>query len=384
MKYLRIILFIWFIFSPLQALKAEEGPNYHLVNINDTITIKRIPNDQEAISELVTYTLLAQTVILASTQAFYLLSIINKVNFLNYIKVIIPFLVARKSPRKDFSGLIYNSNNSKPIAFAVIRVVDASSGKVIKTSISDLNGRYGLLLNPGEYILEVQHQDYEFPVKDRSVNAVQNDNNSYFGDVFKVRDEIAVNYNIPMHPRIDNGGLGLGRIRNLIVNSSIFKLTQNLYFIYLVFLVSFLLMLNKFTWLLLLITIYYGIFTFLHIQAQISKLPKTWGRVIDLTRNIPIENIFIKFYNINGRLIDTKITDETGRFQLFLNDGEYYAIVQSSKYRLSNYIQGNIEKEANRIEFKVDKKNINLDIEMVEISENIRSQSKVNEKLLFD
>lgn len=361
MNRVKFIIIILLLIFPIFLVRGSANPNYHVINIGEEVTIKRIPNDQQALNEIVTYTLLAQTMVLISAQSFSVISLIPKLNFFQYLKVFLPFLIAQRAPRKDFSGLIYNALPSKSIPFAVIRAINIENGKVSQTQVSDIDGRYGLLLQPGTYIIEVQHQDYEFPVLDKNISAVQNDNNSYFGGKLKITNETAVNFNIPLNPRVANRGLSINKVRSLIINSSIFKLTQNLYFIYTIFLFSIFMLLSEFNWITLSIVIYYAVFTLMHLISNIRRLPKTWGRVVNALTRSPIKNIFVKFYSSEGKLIDSKITDETGRFQLFLYDGDYFALVQSPNYKIA---KGENNMDNQRISFKVNKRAINLNIEL--------------------
>jgi hypothetical protein len=52
-------------------------------------------------------------------------------------------------------GTIVNVNN-RPEPFASISVLDAKTKKIISRVISDTNGRYYILLEKGEYILNVK------------------------------------------------------------------------------------------------------------------------------------------------------------------------------------------------------------------------------------
>ena len=55
-------------------------------------------------------------------------------------------------------GIIVNSNN-KPEPFASINVLDAKTKKIVSRIISDTNGRYYILLEKGEYILNIRTVD---------------------------------------------------------------------------------------------------------------------------------------------------------------------------------------------------------------------------------
>lgn len=369
MKSYKLLIIFWLLISPIFIVKANDKPNYHVISIDQAVTIKRLPSDEQALNEIITYAVLAQTLVIISAQGFSSLAFISKLNFFEYLKVFIPFLIARKAPRNDFSGLVYDEYTSIPISFAVIRVINSVDGKVVQTVVSDIEGRYGLLLSPGSYTIAVQHQDYGFPVSDKNTSAIQNDNSSYFGEEIKIAKEIAINLNMPMYPRVNKKGMSINRIRSMVMNSYFLKLTQNLYFIYTIFLLSLCMLINEFSWIMVCLTVYYGIFSILHLIAHFKRLPKTWGRVIDRTSKNPIKNVFLKIYSSEGRLIDSKITDDTGRFQLFLNDGEYFTLIQSNIYRI---VDGNGQKNSERINFKVNKKALNLIIELENFPENVR------------
>jgi len=55
-------------------------------------------------------------------------------------------------------GLVFDKNNRKPIAFAIVRVYEGE--KVTQEKTTDIQGRYGFAMGEGEYTLEVVHEAY--------------------------------------------------------------------------------------------------------------------------------------------------------------------------------------------------------------------------------
>ncbi|KKU79355.1 MAG: Alpha amylase catalytic region [Parcubacteria group bacterium GW2011_GWA2_47_7] len=98
-------------------------------------------------------------------------------------------------------GVVYDSITKRPLdpAYVVAQVRDNkhSSGE----AITDLDGRYGFLLNPGEYVIVANKTHYKFP-SDKLKGRARDEfyENLYFGDPFQVREGGAIIYNIPLDP----------------------------------------------------------------------------------------------------------------------------------------------------------------------------------------
>jgi hypothetical protein len=98
-------------------------------------------------------------------------------------------------------GVVYDSVTKRPLdpayVIASVRADQKSKGE----AITDLDGRYGFLLNPGEYQIVANKTHYKFPsvsLEGRSRDEFYE--NLYFGDPFQVREGGVVQYNIPLDP----------------------------------------------------------------------------------------------------------------------------------------------------------------------------------------
>jgi len=98
-------------------------------------------------------------------------------------------------------GTVYDSITKQPLDPAYVIAKD-KDGKIIADSITDLDGRYGFLLQPGTYTLEANKTNYSFPSKKlsgRFFDELYDD--LYFGVPFTTSStgEVVVK-NIPLDP----------------------------------------------------------------------------------------------------------------------------------------------------------------------------------------
>ena len=96
-------------------------------------------------------------------------------------------------------GTVYDSVTKQPLDPAIVELVEVKSGKVIEKSITDLTGRFGFLIKPGQYILRAKKSHYVFPSKLIALKTDGIFNNLYHGEVLKILDTNDVlSPNIPM------------------------------------------------------------------------------------------------------------------------------------------------------------------------------------------
>lgn len=91
-------------------------------------------------------------------------------------------------------GFIYDFKTKKPIGLATVRIFRAEDNKLLESRITRKDGHYGLLLEPGEYKIEVDAKGYEFPAKE----------GNYKGETFRVHKPLVLALDIPLDPEEDN------------------------------------------------------------------------------------------------------------------------------------------------------------------------------------
>lgn len=94
-------------------------------------------------------------------------------------------------------GIIYNSQTKQPVVLATVRLFSADDKKLLQTIVTDQEGRFNFLVQPGSYYLEVVKEGFHFP--SRIVTGEQDGkySNLYQGRILKVDKENAF-----LHPNI--------------------------------------------------------------------------------------------------------------------------------------------------------------------------------------
>lgn len=106
----------------------------------------------------------------------------------------------RRKKREPW-GVVYDSITKRPLDPAYV-VASTYGGKSSEgEAITDLDGRYGFVLKPGEYMIVANKTHYKFPsekLKGKAHDELYE--NLYFGDPFAVKEGSIVEYNIPLDP----------------------------------------------------------------------------------------------------------------------------------------------------------------------------------------
>ncbi len=98
-------------------------------------------------------------------------------------------------------GTVYDSVTKQPIDPAYVTLKKLHS-KEETTSITDLDGRYGFLVSPGQYLLTANKTNYIFPSK-KLAGKIEDElyNNLYFGEKIIIENTGAlISKNIPLDP----------------------------------------------------------------------------------------------------------------------------------------------------------------------------------------
>lgn len=107
---------------------------------------------------------------------------------------LLPFGYLRRRDRAW--GTVYDSKTRRPLDPAIVTLYDAS-GKELKTVITDLDGRFGFLANPGTYTINAQKGHHSFPAKDLpALDPVYP--HPYTGGAFEVGNEGVIIKDIPL------------------------------------------------------------------------------------------------------------------------------------------------------------------------------------------
>lgn len=111
------------------------------------------------------------------------------------------FDAARLRKHPAHWGTVYDSRTKQPVDPAVVELLDALSGEVRQTAITDIWGKYGFLAERGDYFLRVKRSHYLFPSRIITAAADGIYRGVYRGEQISVREKWElVSVNIPLDP----------------------------------------------------------------------------------------------------------------------------------------------------------------------------------------
>jgi len=97
-------------------------------------------------------------------------------------------------------GTVYDSVTKRPLDPAYV-VVSKESGEEISDAITDLDGRYGFFIEPGNYKLVASKSNYSFPTKVlESKTSDELYDNIYHGETVTTKEGEVILRNIPLDP----------------------------------------------------------------------------------------------------------------------------------------------------------------------------------------
>ena len=128
-------------------------------------------------------------------------SFISFSNLLPFLRLLFlqPLLLLGYRKREKW-GQVYNALSKLPVDLAVVRLLDAESNKVVQTKVTDKEGRYAFVVEPGKYKIEVQKANFSFP--SNLLLGYKSDGRRpdiYHGEIIEVKeDDSTITVNIPL------------------------------------------------------------------------------------------------------------------------------------------------------------------------------------------
>ena len=219
-------------------------------------------------------------------------------------------------------GTVYDAVTKQPLDPAYVVLKDAQ-GNEIQTSITDLDGRFGFLVDQGTYTLEANKTDYKFLVENKNTDELYQD--LYHGEAIAINslDEV-ITKNIPMQPLKFNWNefakkegkyMKFYSKRDFVFNriSSVFFVLGGIVSVFALFLAP--KPYNIVTFIL------YVILLFLR---QFGIKPKNKGSISDKETGAPLSfSILRVFSKSTNTEILHKVADKYGKFYCLIPNGEY-------------------------------------------------------------
>ncbi|EKE07227.1 MAG: hypothetical protein ACD_18C00149G0004 [uncultured bacterium] len=287
------------------------------------VEVVELPEVQNVNKNVVTPVVTTVTVVNIASSGFGMAQVVN------FLRVFFGqfFLVFRRKKQKKW-GVLYNSFTKKPIDLATIRLVDSKTGKIVRSVVTDTEGRYILTAYPGDYKIVVFKNGFEGFSK--HLQALSEDSafiNLYHGEIIKVTDESEINYNIPLDPIEDNKSY-LQVIKDKIYKSVRLVISS----IGLVFsIASF--VITPVWWVGALVI--FQVLLFISIRHfSYKKLPSSFGVITTEGNSKSLANVAVRVFDATfNKLVETTVSDHKGRYAVLLGPNKYYVTYEKNEYK---------------------------------------------------
>lgn len=264
----------------------------------------------------------------AAVTALNLVSIASLAGILPYLFFLFsePILVLFRKKRKKF-GVVYDSMTKKPIDLAILRLYRSEDNKLIQTKVSDKQGRYAFIVNPGKYYIKVFKKEYKFPtiiLKEQKEDTLYID--LYHGEDIEATEKTTIIPNIPLDPEKEQKPA-----KKVLAVYTLRKVQKFLALLGPLATLIVLLIKPSVLWLALLV-LHILLFILFRRLAMPSK-PKSWGMVADKNSKKPLSRAVIRLYDSKyNKLLETQVTDNQGRYGFLAGKNIYYITAERNGY----------------------------------------------------
>jgi len=258
------------------------------------------------------------------------LSLISWLDILPLLQLLFlqPFLLIGRRKREKW-GFIYNSLNKLPVDLAIVRLINAENGRVVQSKVTDQNGHYMFIADPGNYKLEVRKNNFVFPSSFLAGYKTDGERvDIYHGEIIEVTDKGAVvAVNVPLDPAGATKGPSrlvwerIGRkIQKVLSWAGVIITAISLYI--------------SPKWYIAVFLALQIILFFLFRRLAVPPKTKSWGIVYDQSNKQPISKVVARLFNSQfNKLVSTQITDNKGRYSFLAGDDRYYVTYEHKEYQ---------------------------------------------------
>ncbi|MFA6105986.1 MAG: carboxypeptidase-like regulatory domain-containing protein [Patescibacteria group bacterium] len=257
------------------------------------------------------------------------ISIFSWVNIIPFLQLLLqPLAFLRRKKHASF-GYVYNSLNKLPIDLATVRLVNRDTGLVVQSKVTDQEGRYLFVVNPGLYKILAIKGGHVFPSK--LLEGLNDDGqkiNIYHGQTIETSASNGIiALNIPMDPA---GDYELPIVKFWWKKVLSVVQTSITWIGLLIIIISFYISPKWYLALLLVIQI-----LLIVMMQRLTNKPaaKSWGVVLDASTKRPINQVIVRLFNSGlNKLVSTQITDSRGRYFFLASDAKYYLTFEHPRY----------------------------------------------------
>jgi hypothetical protein len=239
-----------------------------------------------------------------------------------------PLMLVGRRKRANW-GMVYNALSKQPVDLAIVRLLNLENNRVVQSRVTDLQGHYLFMVDPGKYKIEVQKHGFVFP--SQLLRGYKNDGKKtdiYHGEEVDVKEmNASITANIPLDPvgaqkkpsrliwerfwRSVQVGLSWA---GLIVTGVSYYITTKWYIG-------------------VLLVIHLVLFLVFRRLAKPAK-GKGWGIVYGADTKKPVGRVVARLFNSQfNKLVATQVTDAKGRYFFLAGDDKFYISYEHKEYQ---------------------------------------------------
>lgn len=238
-----------------------------------------------------------------------------------------PVLLLGRRKRKAW-GTVYNPLSRLGEDLVIVRLRDARTGRIVKSTVTDTEGRYSFLAQSGRYRIEAAKNGFAFPsalTEGKREDGTYTD--IYHGEVIEVAAEASVlTPNIPMDP------VSRDEADEVVAKKYFFKKVRRAVAVASPVLGGLTLLVRPSAFVGLLFafqTVSYMLFRRLAAPPE----PNGWGIVYDQMTRRPVPNAVLRIFEAKyNKLLESQVADRRGRYHFRVGGNVYYLTVTKPGY----------------------------------------------------
>ena len=118
-----------------------------------------------------------------------------------YIILLGAYLISHRIQKARF-GFVFDSQTLKPIANALVSIIDKEYNAIREVRSTDKEGHFAILAQKGEYYFTVEAENFTFPAKDFKIPRGGKFDHLYFGGLISHKKTAFINVDIPMQQKM--------------------------------------------------------------------------------------------------------------------------------------------------------------------------------------
>lgn len=218
-------------------------------------------------------------------------------------------------------GTVLDSESGQPLALVAVRLFDKEKNKVVDTQLTDKDGRFGFLVEPGRYFLQAVKKNYDFPSHIK--------NEEYHGGPVEIKEEGLTKLNIFLDPKLNVLSARINVLNiflNIVKNLRLPLLTIGTIIALMFYFVDS----NLYN--LAIIALYAIIW--LYDLANHFAYVKSFGKIRDAVSSEELNLAIVRLFNeSSGKLIATRVSSRKGDYSMLVQAGRYHLNITRAQYQ---------------------------------------------------